>query len=66
MSEHPDFLNVRKLALILAGGPIVFLLVLSLADVSWHQLRVWQSVGIWCTHTTEHGPVKLYGSACQK
>ncbi len=66
MSEHPDFLNVRKLALILAGGPIAFLLFLSLADLSWHQVRVWQAAGVWCTQTTGNGTVKLYGSACQK
>lgn len=65
MSEHPDFLNVRKLALILAGGPIVFLLFLSLADLSWHQFRVWQSAGVWCTQPTATGHVKLYGNACQ-
>jgi hypothetical protein len=66
MLEHPDFFNVRKMAVILAGGPLVFLLLLSLADLSWHQWRVWQAAGVWCTQTTEQGVVKLYGTACQK
>jgi hypothetical protein len=66
MSEYPDFLNVRKLALILAGGPLAFLLLLSLADLSWHHFRVWQSAGVWCTQSTEQGVVKLYGTPCQK
>jgi hypothetical protein len=66
MSEYPELFNVRKMALILAGGPLVFLLFLSLADVSWHHFRVWQAAGISCTQPTEQGVVTLYGSACQK
>ncbi len=66
MIDHPDFLNVRKLVLILATAPIAFLLMLSLVDVSWHHFRVWQSAGVWCTQSTANQTIKLYGTACLK
>lgn len=34
MTEHPDFINVRKLAITLALGPCALLLLLFTLDVS--------------------------------
>jgi len=68
MTEHPDFLNVRKLVIVMATAPIALLLFLTLIDLSWHHFNVWQSAGVWCTQTAPNSSssIKLYGSDCQK
>ncbi|MGV0027524.1 hypothetical protein [Phormidesmis priestleyi] len=65
MTEHPDFLNVRRLAFLLVAPPIALLLTFSAIEASWHQVRVWQSAGVWCTQTTPDIQVKLYGNECK-
>ncbi|KAM3092106.1 hypothetical protein ACKFKG_23455 [Phormidesmis sp. 146-35] len=65
MIEHPDFLNIRRLAFLLVAPPIALLLTFSAIEVSWHQMRVWQSAGVWCTQTMPDGQMKLYGNECK-
>jgi hypothetical protein len=38
MPEHPDFLNVRNLAMFLTAGPLAILLLFSAIDISWARL----------------------------
>lgn len=40
MIQHPDFFDVRKIAIALACGPLVFLLLLVGIDVSLNQWRI--------------------------
>ena len=44
MVNHPDFFNLRRMALVLAAGPIGLLLLITLLDFSWHQFRTSQAV----------------------
>jgi hypothetical protein len=53
MVDHPDFFNLRKVAFILAAGPLSFLLLVILINFSWHQVRAWQASGIQCTSSSQ-------------
>ncbi len=65
MIEHPDLFNVRKMMMILAGAPILLLLLISAIDTSWHHVRVWQSAEALCRPTqASMGPV--HPASCQK
>lgn len=35
MIKQPRFINVQHLAIVLAGGPLLLLLILSAIDLSW-------------------------------
>jgi hypothetical protein len=66
MREHPDFFNVRKMAIALAGAPMLFLLSIALSDFSIHQFKVWQATGVWCTSQDSGGhPLRHYGNECR-
>lgn len=49
MIDHPDFFNVRKVAIILPAGPLSFLFLLILINFSWHQFRAWHASGAQCS-----------------
>ena len=66
MTEHPDFLNVRKLFFMVAAGPIALLLFFSLLDVSWHRLGTWQSATALCAQTAVDTTIKPQSTACPK
>jgi hypothetical protein len=67
MLEYPDFLNVRKLALILAFGPFALLLLFAALDVSIDRTDLLQASGQSCMGTDATGSITtLYGSECQK
>jgi hypothetical protein len=67
MLEYPEFLNVRKLALALAFGPLALLLFFGLLDVSMHHPLVLQASGQSCMGTDATGSMTtLYGSECHK
>ncbi|BAZ11689.1 hypothetical protein NIES4071_35150 [Calothrix sp. NIES-4071] len=42
MVDYPDFLNVRKLALVLVLGPLGLLLLFTVLDVSMYQTKLVQ------------------------
>ena len=67
MLEYPDFLNVRKLALVLAFAPIALLLLFGLLDVSIHQADLLQASGQSCMGSDGTGSITmLKGNECQK
>lgn len=43
MSEHPELLNVRSLAVIMTAAPLSLLLVFSAIDLSWTNLSQHQT-----------------------
>lgn len=42
MIDYPDFLNVRKLALILVASPLALLMLFTMIDLSIHPSKVLQ------------------------
>jgi hypothetical protein len=46
MINHPDSLNVRKIALVLAGTPFLFLLAVAFLSSAWHHSRLDQPLGV--------------------
>jgi hypothetical protein len=40
MIDYPDFLNVRKLALIFVVGPLALLLLFAILDLSTHSGKI--------------------------
>ena len=67
MTEHPDFISVRKLALIMASGPFVLLALLAAIDFSWHQFTGWQMAEVPCAPMAALNiMVKPSGTNCQK
>lgn len=56
MLEHPDFFNMRKTAIALAGGPLALLLVIVVVDFSWNQFKLRQAAQL-CTKLTPAGVI---------
>lgn len=42
MVDYPDFLNVRKLALVFVAGPLALLLLFTILDVSIYHTKLLQ------------------------
>jgi len=64
MIHHPDFFNVRKMAIILASGPILLLLLIGAVDFSWPQFRIWQQPKHSCSVDAPGGITKLTEHEC--
>jgi hypothetical protein len=60
MIEHPDFLNVRKLVILMVSGPFILLAVLAAIDLSWHQFGDRQEAEVCCTQAHLDSTSKLY------
>lgn len=66
MNEYPDFLNVRKLTILVASGPFLVLALLVAIDFSWHQIMGEQSTtAAQCAQVTLNSVAKLDDSACK-
>jgi hypothetical protein len=51
MPNYPEFFNVRKMAIVLAAGPLALLAVITIGDLSIRQVQAGQRSDVtWCTH----------------
>lgn len=64
MPDHPEFFNVRKMAITFCAGPIAFLLVVIAFSAALHQFRLHASVQTCTTATTAGSVTGLYGDEC--
>lgn len=65
MIEHPDFFNVRKMAIIFASGPLLLFMLIIASDFSWQQFRIRQFAQ-GCSRLDTSGSItKLDGNECR-
>lgn len=64
MQNHPDFFNVRKMAITFCAGPLGFLLVVIALSVAMHQFQLHASAQACTTATTAGSVAGLFGEEC--